>query len=771
MEETKEQIINLIGNADFGKVEELILTLNESDFQEIMQNLSDYQIRDTFLMCSDNIRKRMISSITNNGLKETLLFELSYKNITEAYQFIRKNKDLISDENFRKAFNNILRISIGNSDFLKKVLFEDKQDSFNINYIEVHQAVGMNFVKENITDFIKLEVPNGSTEHILDIIKTMEDYIGNNIYRKIDFRILDDQYINTIGNDGIINIALNNEKQIELLGLDETRLKILSECLKNNPVRNELDTYKTLLETILSNLSNNSFSDLINSIDNINNLTDADIKIFQQILQKDNIFEIKSLDDLRNYEELKKKKCDEWIKSEDIATKRLAVFQKIFGQDIDFLYKLQTRFSNIDEIKNNDIIKYVKCIREILQIDNPKLLEKIYSTCSQNIEINDIQIEQEIQKEYGNLFNDGLLKIEQCEKIDENVYEAGTEFKMIVHRRRGTPGNYFENWNQENSANYRNDYFCASYIRNDMIATFGGDNTVLYGFNELDSNTICGCTAGDGGTVVAMQSLTSPNDLINSVKIKGKGKDENCYNEINYKYFSNSQRQQPNYIIVFRINGEINNSSLNEAKKVQKQWNNKLPIVVVDVNKCIEAERQKVEEMKREYEQTKSPILAREIYHKIRNNQATIAHHKGQIQTNFFEEELQQYIVSDEEIEKYMEEHKEEQADISPTTDKPKSKIETIYDEINTIISEKDTIEQDAAKDIQEDTEQIIQNESQIVETEQVDIEITPKDIAKLDQDMELTTTEVTKNPLKRIMDKVREIKEKFVQGKNKDGR
>ena len=307
---------------------------------------------------------------------------------------------------------------------------------------------------------------------------------------------------------------------------------------------------------------------------------------------------------------------------------------------------------------------------------------------------------------------------------------------MIVHCRRGSPDNYYNDWNREKSNS--NNYICSSYIRSDMIATFD-TGKVIYGFNEFEPSTICGCCAGDGGTTGAMQNLTTPNNLINSVQIHNTGENEQCYNELNYKRFYNGQRQKPSYIVVFRINGEIDKSIFNEAKKAQEQWNNELPIVIIDVNKCIEAERQKVEEMRKEYEQTKSPVLAREIYHKIRNNQATIAHHKGKIKTSFYEEEMQQYIVSDEEIEKYNQEHQQE------NTGKKKSKIDIIYDELITI------------KEQNKEKEQT--NE---------EFEITPKDIAKLDQDRKITTTEVKQNIVKRLLDKV---KEKFIQGKNKDGR
>lgn len=731
MEETKEQIINLINEQDYGKVIDLFEEIDEEVLKDVIQNISENEIQAIFGGCSDNIKEKIINVVHNMDLKENLI---GYLNPIIRYKYIQNNRSELQEKFINNTIKELLKSTL--DDLKKKILFEDKILP-NISNLELHQILWKKFVKENIKDIVKLEFDENDIEQKLELITKIEENVGDNIYLNMNFNILNTQYIDAIGIDGIINIALNNEKQNELLKLDETRLKLLGRCLDNKSNITNIDTYRIILDKTLTNISTDRFNNIISDIDEITDLTDEDIKTFQQIFQNNNIFEINSLNELRNYKNVKKQKCEEWIYSDNIEKKRLAVFEKIFGQESDFLNRLQMRFSDIEEIENKNISQYIKCIREILQIDNPKVLEDFYNNCSQKLEINDVLIEQEIKKEYGKLFNEGLLRIEQCKEIGDNLYEAGTDFKMIVHCRRGSPDNYYNDWNRRKTDS--NNYMCASYIRSDMIAT-DEIGKVLYGFNELNPATICGNSVGDGGTGIAMQNLTTPNNLINSVQIRGNGEhSKNCYNELNYKRFNNGERQQPSYIVVFRINGEIDKTIIAQAKKAQEQWNNELPIVVVDVNKCIEAERQKVEEMRKEYEHTKSPVLAREIYHKIRNNQATIAHHKGKIKASFFEEEMQQYIVSDEEIEKYNQEHQQE------NTGKKKSKIDIIYDELINI------------KEQNKEKEQT--NE---------EFEITPKDIAKLDQDRKITTTEVKKNPLKRLLDKV---KEKFIQGKNKDGR
>ena len=65
-----------------------------------------------------------------------------------------------------------------------------------------------------------------------------------------------------------------------------------------------------------------------------------------------------------------------------------------------------------------------------------------------------------------------MFSVGQGEKIEEGIYDAGTDFKMIItslgaFHYEGID-NYANNWNRPAIAAQ---HFCASYIRNDMIGT------------------------------------------------------------------------------------------------------------------------------------------------------------------------------------------------------------------------------------------------------------------------------------------------------------
>lgn len=91
------------------------------------------------------------------------------------------------------------------------------------------------------------------------------------------------------------------------------------------------------------------------------------------------------------------------------------------------------------------------------------------------------------------------------------------------------------------------------------------------------------------------------------------------YNEMDFYRIQDGERKQPDYILVFRKNGIIPN--MEQAKEAQKQWDG-LPIVIVDKDKCLESEKQKVDQMLEEYN-SGNKKLAGDICQKIRNNRKT----------------------------------------------------------------------------------------------------------------------------------------------------
>ena len=112
------------------------------------------------------------------------------------------------------------------------------------------------------------------------------------------------------------------------------------------------------------------------------------------------------------------------------------------------------------------------------------------------------------------------------------------------------------------------------------------------------------------------------------------------YNEMDFYRIQDGKKKQPDYIIVFRKNGEI--KYMEEAKKAQEQWGG-LPIVVIDKDKCLESERQKVEELKQCYDAGEKE-LAGQIYQKVRNNRITNYSFCSEINISEYEKEAQMHM-------------------------------------------------------------------------------------------------------------------------------
>lgn len=120
------------------------------------------------------------------------------------------------------------------------------------------------------------------------------------------------------------------------------------------------------------------------------------------------------------------------------------------------------------------------------------------------------------------------------------------------------------------------------------------------------------------------------------------------YNEMDFWRIQGGERKQPDYIVVFRENGKIPN--MKEAQKASKDYGG-LPIVIVDKDKCLEAEKQKVDNMMERYHNGEKH-LAREIWQKVRNNRVTRSEFCAEIDLEELKKEAELQKQQDEEQKK-----------------------------------------------------------------------------------------------------------------------
>ncbi len=479
----------------------------------------------------------------------------------------------------------------------------------------------VDFIIQHIEIFIKKSGLNLSAK---DIFLKMYEENHNIIYA--DFEILDDRFMNTLGADKMNLISCYPKMLNKVLTLNKKQLNILAKCLNKQMEKSNSEEWTILAQKILENIDD--YSELINSIENVENV---DIEILTSILIQGNQFDIKTLEDINEYQAIKEKHLGEWIESDDIELKKEAVLQKIFGQNKSETEDIIRKYgSNIEEIGDEELKYYIKSLQEILNLKNPTMLEKIYAEAGVIEKTNPILMERMLKNEYGKLYNNGLFKVEDSEKEDidgVSVYKAGTDFNMLItavgawswHNQK----NYYDDWNR---GKIENQNISASYIRNDMlgIAT-KRKNALCYGFCEMADNSLMACGPCDIGSEYEDLELStndceqyfSPEELINKTT---KNASYDSYNEIDFRRIQNGKRKQPDYIVIFRENGQITN--IDKAKQASKEFGD-LPIVVIDVDECLISEKQKIIMLKEEYKKNPTMENLRKIYQKVKNNRKT----------------------------------------------------------------------------------------------------------------------------------------------------
>ena len=285
-----------------------------------------------------------------------------------------------------------------------------------------------------------------------------------------------------------------------------------------------------------------------------------------------------------------------------------------------------SRFSNIDEKRKEKLIKYAKILQDADRLDmlrydieNPKTQR--FDVARLNDLNNTELISAVIELNTKESITNGYLQVKDDKVGLSNVIEAGTDFKILMTAVGAfsgiNPENYKEDWNRPALASQ---HFCASYIRNDMIGTAPIKN-ICYGFSSMKddalvlsgSRDIYSSRTGFNSTAKHDEKYYTPDEQINNTR---------KYNEMDYRRIQGGEKKQPDYILVFRENGSIPN--MKEAQKASKQWGG-MPIVVVDIDACLESERAKVDEMLINYKENPTSELAKDIIQKVRNNRVTEA--------------------------------------------------------------------------------------------------------------------------------------------------
>ncbi len=538
-----------------------------------------------------------------------------------------------------------------------KSIKADKLKSEALKYFE-NEADQISIIRtyENVENVYKGLRELGIDEERINTLKKLYEK-NNEVILEINLDLLDEKYINTLGEDKINFISNFEDIQDNILQLSDKEYEVFYKCINNYIERTGTDEWSVLANQILETIGENQYSELI---ENIENLEDVNLEQLTKIMQDDNDFDIETVEDIENYSEIKKNKCREMLESDiDIKQKKTYVFQKIFGHSMKYAENIVEKYGKcIHKIKDKGLKDYVESIQLILLTENEEVLKEISDNLNEiEFFVDKVKFERDLKTEYGKLYNEGLFnpeneakmsqeELSQIEVKDEteeevdlaeelkglNVYDAGTDFKMLVtsvapyvDRNKKIP-DYKVDWNR---LAVGSPHFCASYIRQDMIGCAPIPH-VAYGFSSMSDEALMLSGSSDiasTGEAFVSEAHRKEKEVYNDTDTQIN--ETTFYNEMDYRRIQNGEKKQPDYIIAFKIEGKIEN--LEDIKQAYNDWEGKIPIVVVDVDKCIKEEERKTEELIEKFDRATDEIekteLAREITQKVRNNQVTLDVH------------------------------------------------------------------------------------------------------------------------------------------------
>ncbi len=631
-EETREKFLHILSESAKSKV---ILSFKDDEKKvKLLKTLERDSNKASVIMRLKNIRMDLIVKLDDRA-KLQIFFgsqspELRKKLISIIYDEDYKTEAILQmgDEdkinlliNIQKDENRVRIISSLKRDKEKLDLLNTVNDEWSKvriitslsnddKKIRIMNKLNSNMARLQIIISIKNEnkrrqfLSRPKERKYVKILKEMYQK-NNQILNNIDVRLLQDKYIQTLGIDKINYISCYADIQNKILRLNNKQYEIFQRCLNSYLIINKTDDWTILVNYILNNIE--EYLVLINSI---NDFDDIDIEKLTKILQDKNFFQIQEPEDIKFYEKIKREKCDQIIQSStNIIEIKNAICQKIFGHSLEFAKVVIDKFGeDIESIEECDEKYYVLNLKKIMQIEDIQVLQTIYEKSDEIGVIDKSQIDRRLKCRYAKLLNSGLYNLQEEMRVNYNeleklmqvennkeskryeelqnlkIYKAGNEFNMIVTSvtpfANMPPLNFKRDWNR---ASVASPHFCASYIRQDSIKTIKIPY-VCYGFTNMDEEALVLAGTQDIGTSGTSSFVSnsfyseryfSPDTLIEKTDL---------YNEVDFRRVQKGIKIQPSYILAFKRNGKIDN--LEMLIKAAKDWNNTIPIVLVDVDEC-----------------------------------------------------------------------------------------------------------------------------------------------------------------------------------------
>lgn len=434
---------------------------------------------------------------------------------------------------------------------------------------------------------------NISTKNFFDRYKWLLSYYdkNNDVFSTFLATSFKDEIFNL--NEEHFERFINDvDVQILLSKLSDKELLILSKILVTYNYKDYDISY--MVVSILKNI--NGYSELINSLV-LNAITSEDIKLLVAVLQiPGNPYKINNVNELRNYSDLKRRFFEDSVIA-DLDFKKNCMLMALFNVTLKEAIYIDSKYSRdksnnsvLDSLEGSELPKeiydYLVLLNKIINCKSNDELKKVYGNLNaKGVYNNEIPLEAYLRSVYTKLYSDSLFKINEKEIVygpnDSIFYTANygdNDVKVCIPRMSF---NFFVHCVGSCSldsdvidANYRNDWMdrpqigdhfvACSYINERGIYSIRSENSIIFGFDNLDGGSILAMGNGDidsmgtysksynGSRELQEGSRTTkyfvPSEILKSVN--------EGYNEIvverrnTDKSKSNDFKRKPDYIIM-----------------------------------------------------------------------------------------------------------------------------------------------------------------------------------------------------------------------------
>ena len=585
------------------------------------------------------------------------------KSNPKAIQYTIKNKPAL--------FRNINQVIIINE--FNKVITGEESELFE----QVIKSIGI----KNKSDFF-------------DTLKRIYDK-NNSVFENFNINLMKDYYMPIRSSFNILCDDRNIQDRItDISKRNKKDMAILGKILDSVSLYNDNISKKDLFGDIIAGMASGEYKELIENIRSTE-LKEDDIEKLGWLFCNKNYFSIKTYEDVQNLDNIINQICERIMNNpeEDFSEYPLinkmspltrmehAVMMKSgYMMGINEAVKLQEMFlplfDGIDESSLTDEelaifteLQNFKYIRTLEDDDALEFCREFYNIVSQEQELKTYKAESYQTDILCNLatrlYNEKCYKPLEKHEIntvtyrgtDIPVYNAGTEFSMLIHvvgaynSDSRNVESYKKSWNRPETQKHG---FSAGYIGNGMLGT-ARIESVIYGFNQIENGGLIAAAPWDIASVttrngyIPVQSIDTLNKLSkgNRVKVCNPEKQllntRHTHNEIilernMIQKDGSLKKRQPDYVVYIVDNYDELEVELDphwkETKKAALEFG--IPIVIVEREKCAQKEAKEIEQMLCECKKENDMQMAVDTLNKLQTNIAGCREYNVDIQNRYF---------------------------------------------------------------------------------------------------------------------------------------